>query len=65
MRPFGSVKEAGDQSVPFSNNGRWWPQFLFKLHKQLIFETLVRSLRLIFWLQEVTEVTVVKMKINS
>ena len=32
---FWSVKEAGgDQSVPISDNGLWWPQFSFKLHKQ-------------------------------
>ena len=30
---FGQLRRRGDQSVPFSNNGLWWSQFLFKLHK--------------------------------
>ena len=37
MRAIWAVKEAGgDQSVPFSDNGLWWPQFSFKLHKQYL-----------------------------
>jgi hypothetical protein len=73
MQAFWSVKEAGggDQSVPFSNNGLWWPKFSFKLHKQYLIKKLtysaniwtsVRSLRLIVWPQEVMEVTEVIMK---
>ena len=34
---FGQLRRrGGDQSVPFSDNGLWWPQFSFKLHKQYL-----------------------------
>ena len=71
MRVFWSVKEAGggggggDQSVPFLDNGPWWHQFWFKLHKQYLIWKLPYSANfwnLIVWPQEVMEVTEVKMK---
>ena len=50
-----AVKEAGwDQCVLFLDNGLWWPQFSFKLHKQYLIWKLTFSAK--FWnLSEVIE----------
>ena len=50
---FGQLRRRG-QSVPFSNNGLWWPQFLFKLHKQYLIWKLTYSAK-IWNLSEVIE----------
>ena len=54
-RLFGQLRRrGGDQSVPFSDNGLWWPQFSFKLHKQYLIWKLTFSAK--FWnLSEVIE----------
>ena len=58
MRAFWSVKEAGgDQSVPSSDNGLWWPQFSFKLHKQYLIWKLTFSAK-VWYPIEVVEVQI-------
>ena len=74
MRAFWSVKEAGGIKVSHfrimvSGGLNFHSSYTNSTsyesgHFQLNFETLVRSLRLIVWPQEVTEVTEVKMKKN-
>ena len=69
MRAFWSVKEAGGgQNDPLRDSSLWTGTDQTNIvlyeswHLQLKFETSLRSLRLIVWPQEVSEVTEVEMK---
>ena len=68
---FGQLRSVKVQSVSMTDSGLWMLQFSSQLNKnvsyeswdlQLKFEASVRSLKLIVWPQEVSEVTEVKMK---